>query len=344
MLAALSWITVSFSLYAIPETNYEEAFFNTVLPFYESKTVSGSFIGKKNINIHYRFLKHPNEKAAIVIFPGRTESAFKYAEIIYDLYADGYSFYIMDYRGQGASGRLTGDSQISHVEDYDDYVADLNVFLHTVVDQHSKGVKLAIAHSMGANILSLFLSQQQNYFQAAALSSPMLDLKTFGLPQKLIWGLFKVVEKLGFGERYIPSQGPYKPDLEWYNGTHSQVRYRVFTKLREERKNELMGGSSITFGLRSLEATWKMREQAGNIQLPLLMFQAGNDQLILPHGQNYVCQHAKKCRLVHFPDAYHEILVEADPIRNRALQEIRTLFADTVNAAAPGAAGSPAKK
>jgi alpha-beta hydrolase superfamily lysophospholipase len=59
------------------------------------------------------------------------------------------------------------------------------------------------------------------------------------------------------------------------------------------------------------------------IPVPVLLFQAGADQLVMPDGQDAFCAGAPNCRLEYFPDAGHEILMERDDIRNRALDLVR---------------------
>jgi lysophospholipase len=63
----------------------------------------------------------PSRETAIIVSNGRTESFLKYKEVIYDLYTQGHSVFIVDHRGQGLSGRLlAGEAkkQMGHVRDF----------------------------------------------------------------------------------------------------------------------------------------------------------------------------------------------------------------------------------
>ncbi|MGO8654096.1 alpha/beta fold hydrolase, partial [Rhizobium ruizarguesonis] len=78
-----------------------------------------------------------------MISSGYGESFFKYREIVYDLWQEGYQVYILDHRGQGFSERLIRPNKaqeldpravkrvhdLGYVENFDDFVDDLKTFV-----------------------------------------------------------------------------------------------------------------------------------------------------------------------------------------------------------------------
>ena len=60
------------------------------------------------------------------------------------------------------------------------------------------------------------------------------------------------------------------------------------------------------------------------VKIPLLIFQAGKDQVVLPGGENTFCNTAPNCTLLKKPflTASHEILTEKDEIRTPAVQAL----------------------
>src|SRR4051812_6688754 len=131
----------------------------------------------QRIRIAYRRFPVPNEKGAIVISSGRTESMLIYQELIWDLNNHGYSVYIHDHRGQGLSGRLLDESQKSYIDKFDFYVADLKTSHDTVVEPNRASRTpprlFLLAHSMGGGIASLYIEKYTHDFDAAALVTPM---------------------------------------------------------------------------------------------------------------------------------------------------------------------------
>jgi len=76
----------------------------------------------------------------------------------------------------------------------------------------------------------------------------------------------------------------------------------------------------------SLEAGWLARQRADTISTPLLIFQAEEDSFVKPEGEDELCNRAQSCDKIYFHGSRHEILMEADPIRDIALDYRRTFF------------------
>ena len=62
--------------------------------------------------------------------------------------------------------------------------------------------------------------------------------------------------------------------------------------------------------------------QAGKVRVPVLLLQAGQDDIVKPGGQDSACRRMPRCRMRSFPDSRHEILMERDSIRDEALAMI----------------------
>ncbi|HYX38642.1 MAG TPA: alpha/beta fold hydrolase [Oligoflexus sp.] len=320
----ISWVGLSLPAQAVPEHMFDQEFESRILPEFWSTGSSAFFTAPDGVKIHYRQYVKPGQDRALVILPGRTESTFKYAEFLYDIQDLNLAVFILDHRGQGASGREIPDQpQMQYVRDFQDYRNDLGQLLTDVIAPFGfKGIQ-ALGHSMGANILALYMVEHPDAIQKAVISSPMLDINPSPFPaQWMAHWVGKIACWLGFDKRFVPGHGPFRYHEE-YRGTGSPVRYRAFNKLRAERKDELVGGVSFGFGLRALEATYEMRDHAAKLLVPILMFQAGNDEVVLTGGQDHVCQLAKQCRKLVFPEARHELHIESDGIRDSWLREIR---------------------
>ncbi len=312
---------------AVPEVQFEQMFPSTILPAFWSEGESGRFAASDGLQIHYRKYMKPGQHEALVILPGRTESTFKFAEVLYDLKDLNLAVFILDHRGQGASGREASDSQLSHVDDFYSYRDDLALFMKQVVEPLGFRRRYALAHSMGANILSLYIVSQPEAFQKVVVTSPMLDISPAPFPYEwMAYSVTSILSWLGFDKTFAIGHGHFKID-DSYRGTSSKVRFAAFNQLRASKPEELTGGVSWRFAQQAMRATWEMRKDAEKLLAPMLMMQAMKDDVVLTKGQDYVCQRAKKCQKISFPEARHELHIESDAIRMPWLSAIREFLA-----------------
>src|SRR5262245_29861089 len=75
----------------------------------------------------------PNRKGTVCLFHGRAEFIEKYFESIAELRARGFAVATVDWRGQGLSGRALADTRKGHVNNFDEYGADLETFMREIV-------------------------------------------------------------------------------------------------------------------------------------------------------------------------------------------------------------------
>ena len=86
------------------------------------------FNGTDNVRINYAVMKQTGPSPAMIICNGRIESYLKYRELACDFFAQGYSVYLLDHRGQGLSERMTSDRQQGHVSSFENYSLALRSF------------------------------------------------------------------------------------------------------------------------------------------------------------------------------------------------------------------------
>ena len=100
--------------------------------FCRASFVGGRMRGAHGVAINYRLFPQPGEadgrdRGAVVFLTGWGEAFVKYAQLIMELYEAGFSVYTYDHRSQGSSGRPSGlphPTQLSHVDDFHEYVRD----------------------------------------------------------------------------------------------------------------------------------------------------------------------------------------------------------------------------
>ncbi len=309
------------SALAIDEGTYLEIFPNVVEPFFDSNGVEGILKTKDGETIAYKYLEADESRASIVVLQGWSEHYGGYKEFSYDMNQQGISVYLFDWRGQGLSSRPTEDINRSHIEDYASYFIDLEKFMNDIVKPRAVEPIFVLSFSMGANILALYEVVHPNTFQGIIMVAPMLDIKTAPYPQWFSWTVASFFEFIGMGDRYVFGHGQYnegklKPIAA---ADHRRMTWRL---LRRHHPETVISGVSWSWLRSSLEATWSMREGAHLLKSPILMLQAGKDEVVNTEGQDYVCEKAPSCLKIHYPTSRHAILAEQDAIRDQAFKEI----------------------
>src|SRR6202795_1713512 len=69
-------------------------------------------------------------RGTVCIFPGRTEFIEKYFEVVGELRRRGFAVAVLDWRGQGGSSRLLGNSLKGHGRDFADYEDEVGRFMN----------------------------------------------------------------------------------------------------------------------------------------------------------------------------------------------------------------------
>ncbi|WP_354622830.1 alpha/beta fold hydrolase [Psychromonas sp. MME2] len=315
------------------ENQLNKNFSNDINTFWDKKAESHYFYGVDNKKIHTVSIKSANNKV-IVISQGRNESVLKYKEVAFDLYQQGYDLFLIDHRGQGFSERLGGDQFRGHVQNFQDYVTDLNQFIHSLDLQKHYQYRYLLAHSMGGTISALYLEQYPHPFQAASLFSPMLSINIGGIPNSiakiLTYSSAEICSWFNDKACYIFAGGPHK--IKSFQGndlTSSEVRFRASQNTFLQAPTTQLGSATMRWVAESISASEAAVASANNIKIPVLVIQAGDDSVVSASGQNDFFANMKNCKdkqLMTIDGAQHEILLESDPYRSNALNATLQFF------------------
>jgi lysophospholipase len=295
-----------------------------ILAYYDAVSESRVFEAHDGTKIHYSQIIHPENKKLLVILPGRTEPSAKYAEMAYDLRDEGYDIFIVDHRGQGYSDRMLENRKIGHVENFLDYVVDLEEASRLIVRVKKYERKMMLAHSMGTIVGLLHAERNPMFWDGLILGSPMLEIKTRTFPQWFVENLFSILKGVGKGDEFIPMGNPdQEENFETNTVTHCPDRYRMARYIEEREPKLHVSEPSSNWVLEGFKASQMALERRHVLKMPILMFQAGLDDYVHEDAQNEFCSTLKNCKKVYFKDAYHEIFQEKDSIRNKAIKEIK---------------------
>lgn len=293
-----------------------------IQPFYESAEVC-DFEGVHGVRLSARAWLSEKSTATIMIVSGRNESHAKYAEIAYDFFTRGYNVVCYDHRGQGFSQRELKNTQVGWVDSFQAYVNDLSKFYTQVVEPRRTGPLFLIAHSMGATVSLLWLSQSRIQPAAAVFTAPMVELILKPYPRVVVEVMVERGIRNGREMEYVP--GGKDIDLENYGFdlTNCVARREWNRDLFETYPQLRLGSPSF----RWLHEALRVEKRLAHLQFPrfvrcpLLIWQAGEDQVVKSNFVQFAPNSQSSFILAYEAKAQHEIMQETDKIRQRVMAQ-----------------------
>lgn len=293
----------------------------------------GYITGQSGLSLYWSAFTRPEHTKAVVLVNGRVETLEKYLEVIFDLVNQGYDVYSYDHRGQGYSDRLVMQPQdIGHVVDFADYVADLHIFIHQVVDKQRYSSRYLLAHSMGGAVATLYAQQHPDAFDAIAMTAPMYGINVKPLLKKTGARLCRVLSWFNHPAGYAPGQGPYQAKAFVDNPlTQSETRFLWFRRLFDDNRHLQIGGPSSRWIWQAMEASERCLTAAETVTTPLLLLQAGKDTIVCNDAIfTFYRRRQRSGQPIQFKiiaNARHELLFEQDKYRVPSVTEILDFFA-----------------
>ncbi|MDB5499492.1 MAG: pldB, partial [Phenylobacterium sp.] len=257
-------------------------------------------------------------RGTIVLSGGRTEVIEKYYEFIGECLDRGFVVLAHDWRGQGLSQRDLADPLKGHAKGYKAYLDDFRALLGAYSMRLPKPW-VAVAHSMGGCLTLLAMAHGEDRFAGAILSAPMLGIRT-PFPVVLSRALTSLNLLVGQAGGYALG-GAGKPFDDAFEGnvlTHDPARYaRAWSLIAAEPKLALGAPTWgwVDFGLRAT-AYLARPDALREVTAPVVIVSAEDDKLIDTAAQAAAARHLPQGKFINIPGAYHEILMETDPMRN----------------------------
>jgi lysophospholipase len=265
-------------------------------------------------------------RGSLLFLGGRGDHYEKYLETFESWRLRGWQVESMDWHGQGGSGRNTLDPHVGHVEDFGIWIDDLAAYA-TDWSVRSPGPRVIVGHSMGGHLVLRALAESRIAPDAAILVAPMLGFLApypdwlgqkvaalmcrIGNPARAAW---KVSEKPG-------SPMPMRQTLL----THDPARYDDEQYWHDAAPETLLGPASWRWVERAY-ASFLDLARPGKLEpitTPLLLLATSADRLVDTKAIIRDTARLPNATLhVYGAEAAHELLREADPIRNDALARI----------------------
>lgn len=267
-------------------------------------------------------------RGALLFAGGRGDFIEKYLEAFAGWRAAGWDVTAFDWRGQG---RSQAGIDLAVLEGFDAQVNDLAAL---IADwrRGTGGPHAAIGHSMGGHILLKTIVERSPALDAAVLVAPMIRVNAGPIPAWLAPDVADTMCRLGFRRRPLWHTPPAltRPGSQ---------RQRLLTASRARYEDELYWWREAPeFNLGAPTWGWVRAAYASaaesftpgklaGVKLPILILATDRDRLVDPAATRQVADGLRHAEIAWFAGARHEILREADPIRNAALARIDAFLA-----------------
>jgi lysophospholipase len=263
-----------------------------------------------------------------VFVSGRCDFIERYQATYAHVRAAGWSVTAFDWRGQGGS---RGPGEEKTWAGFDVLIDDLDAL---IADWRAAGPAphVVLGHSMGGHLLLRTIIDRKPALDAVILTAPMLQVNSAPIPIRVAPDIADTMYWLGFGR--VP-MWKTPPSMLLPGGR----RNRNLTGSPERYADELHWwgvepGYNIgppSFGwmraaFRSRAATFTPEKLAA-VDLPILIIGADKDRLVSAAAIREAAALLPHAELEMMPDARHEILRDADPVRDRALARIEAFLA-----------------
>ncbi len=251
-------------------------------------------IQQGDIQLSYTARTLAQSKALLLIVHGLNDHKGRYADLQEKLADAGYSSYAYDQRGFGLSGGKRAD-----VAQYDDYHEDLKAVLSLMRHNCPEQSVILLGHSLGGLISATYCIKYPQSVDALVLSSPAYSVVTLPFRIELLgYLLYFFMPKLSIGYPSLAYKRSHDPDV--INAVAAdpliimEATPRFYIQFRKMNKF--------------------LQDQAGHIDVPILILQAGDDEIVHPEGAKVLYERLKnpEKKLIWYEGFYHEVFHEIE--------------------------------
>ena len=256
----------------------------------------GKFNGYKGLQLYYQcWLPDNKPKAVLLVALGLAEHSGRYKNLVDYFLPRGYAVYALDHRGHGKSEGIR-----SYVDNFNDYLTDLNTF-YDMVRKENKDAKIFLfGHSLGATIATAYAIKHQKELDGLIVSGASLVPSTSVSPVLLAMA--------GLVSALAPKMGVTLLDASAVSRDQAVVDAYVNDPLVFRGKVPARTGAELA-------RMWKqLPEQMPTIKLPILIMHGFADRLSDPRGSKLLYERvgSKDKTLKLYDNCYHEICNEPE--------------------------------
>lgn len=276
--------------------------------------------------------------AVVVCLQGVREFSEKYYETAHWCLENNLAFWTCDWAGQGQSMRYLKNPQKRHSHGFDADIEDLRYFImeyikHSSVHPDKGRIPMAmLAHSMGANIGLRYLQKYPDSFECAAFTSPMIGIKVFQyVPQRLALMTTSLLSAF-MGKSYVPGGADWGKRRDHARLTHDPIRKNIHQAWCES--NPALQCGDVTFGWLNAAQKSCIALQSPSIHNEIskacLFGIPAHEDLVDNKIAEKVIAGIHNAKIIEYPNAAHEVLMEKNIIRDNFLKHFYTLIKENI--------------
>lgn len=294
--------------------------------------VRGTFDSFDGCQIAYEYYLTENSRASVIIVHGFTEFSQKYHEMCWYFMRMGYSVFLYDQRGHGLSGRSVSDPHLAHIENFYDYVRDLEEYCDRIVIPNTDGTPIYLySQSMGGAVSALYLAAHSEKIDRAVLSAPMICPETRGIPRKIVQNFVKkAAGKYGW-ENKFKYAGEFTSEVKFDQTSDlSRNRFEYYLNIRIgdiHYQNSSSTNRWIHEAL-SVQDILLNRRTAQKIKSRVLIISAENDTVVRNRPQQIFASLLPLGRFVQMAGAKHNLYNSAEPTLSEYVNLILNFFGE----------------
>jgi len=232
-------------------------------------------------------------RAAILVVHGLGEHSGRYASTAAVLAGAGFAVHAIDYRGHGRS-----EGRRVHVDDVDDYVADVQAGL-TEARRRSPGVSVfLLGHSQGGLVGLKLALDHPAAVDGLVVTSPFLAVHPASRPSSAVRAMARVLVRVA---PRVPM--PTKIDVTLLS--------RDTTVGEAYARDPLVSHAASAGWLRAIgQAQREVRARARELSVPTLLMASGSDRLVDPEVTRMFVRDTdpEAVEFVWWDGFYHEML------------------------------------
>jgi lysophospholipase len=284
--------------------------------------------------------KHSIPDAVVVCLPGLSEYGEKYFELARNMLDKNMAFWVIDWMGQGGSGRYLPNTFKRHSAGFEEDIEDLHYFIteyikHSSVHPDKGSIPMAmIAHSMGGNIGLRYLEKYPNTFECAAFSAPMLGIKNLEkFPLSVLIAITEVMNAVS-GIQYAPGQKDWsendRPKAGNDEFSNDPLRGQIHQYWQHKNPSLRISGVTNKWLYDALRSCQEARKAIPNIRQDMIVGIAQKDSIVSNAAIRSAFKASNNVKLHEYPDAQHELLMERDTVREPFLEAFYDLIDRTI--------------